>query len=42
MRIEKLPMNGFKENPGSNMTVTDRETRVEVDLLPGDESSMSI
>jgi hypothetical protein len=31
---EKLCMNGFKENPGSK-TVTDRETRVEVDLLPG-------
>ena len=33
--IEKLSMNGFKQNPGSGMTVTDRETRVEVDLLPG-------
>src|ERR1017187_3368837 len=32
---DKLCMNGFKENPGSRMTVTDRETRVEVDLLPG-------
>src|SRR6266478_2214544 len=32
---EKLCMNGFKENPGSKMTVTDRETKVEVDLLPG-------
>jgi hypothetical protein len=32
---EKLAMNGFKENPGSKMTVTDRETRVEIDLLPG-------
>lgn len=32
---EKLGMNGFKENSGSNMTVTDRETKVEVDLLPG-------
>jgi len=31
---EKLGMNGFKENPGSKMTVTDRETKVEVDLLP--------
>ena len=28
-------MNGFKENPGSRMTVTDRETKVEIDLLPG-------
>src|ERR1700726_596807 len=32
---EKLCMNGFKENPGPKMTVTDRETKVEVDLLPG-------
>jgi hypothetical protein len=32
---EKLCMNGFKENPGSKMTVMDRETKVEVDLLPG-------
>jgi len=32
---EKLSMNGFKANPGSKMTVTDRETKVEVDLLPG-------
>ncbi len=32
---EKLTMNGFKANPGSRMTVTDRETKVEVDLLPG-------
>lgn len=31
---EKLCMNGFRENPGSKMTVTDRETRVEIDLLP--------
>jgi hypothetical protein len=33
--IEKLSMNGFQQNRGSKMTVTDRETRVEVDLLPG-------
>jgi hypothetical protein len=33
--MEKLSMNGFKVNPGSRMTVTDRETKVEVDLLPG-------
>lgn len=33
--IEKLLMNGFRANPGSMMTVTDRDTRVEVDLLPG-------
>ena len=32
---EKLCMNGFRENPGSKVTVTDRETKVEVDLLPG-------
>jgi hypothetical protein len=32
---EKLSMNGFKANPGSKMTVTDRETRVEIDVLPG-------
>lgn len=32
---EKLLMNGFKANPGSKMTVTDRETKVEVNLLPG-------
>jgi hypothetical protein len=33
--IEKLSMNGFKSNAGSKMTVTDRETKVEIDLLPG-------
>ncbi|MBL8231383.1 MAG: nucleotidyl transferase AbiEii/AbiGii toxin family protein [Bryobacterales bacterium] len=33
--IEKLSINGFKQNQGSRMTVTDRETKVEVDLLPG-------
>jgi hypothetical protein len=33
--MEKLSLNGFKANPGSKMTVTDRETKVEVDLLPG-------
>jgi hypothetical protein len=32
---EKLTLNGFKANPGSRMTVTDRDTKVEVDLLPG-------
>src|SRR6266571_6579294 len=32
---EKLSMNGFKANPGSKMTVTDRETKVEIDVLPG-------
>lgn len=30
---EKLSLNGFKANPGSAMTVTDRETKVEIDLL---------
>jgi hypothetical protein len=33
--MEKLSMNGFKANPGSKMTVIDRETKVEIDLLPG-------
>jgi len=33
--LEKLSMNGFRANPGSNITLTDRETKVEVDLLPG-------
>src|SRR5215470_15967502 len=32
---EKLSLNGFKVNPGSNMTLTDRDTKVEIDLLPG-------
>lgn len=32
---EKLSMNGFKANPGSKMTVTDRESKVEIDVLPG-------
>jgi hypothetical protein len=32
---EKLSMNGFKPNPGSKMTVTDRESKVEIDVLPG-------
>lgn len=32
---EKLSMNGFNVNAGSKKTVTDRETRVEIDLLPG-------
>jgi hypothetical protein len=32
---KKLSMNGFKANPGSKMTVTDRETKVEIDVLPG-------
>ena len=33
-----LSMNGFRENPGSSMTVTDRISKVEVDLLPGGKS----
>ena len=32
---EKLEMNGFKAKPSSRMTVTDRDTKVEVNLLPG-------
>src|ERR1017187_5309191 len=32
---EKLAMNAFKRNPGPRMTVTARETKVEIDLLPG-------
>src|SRR5947207_12406603 len=32
---EKLAMNGFKKSPGSRMTVTDRETKVEIGVLPG-------
>jgi len=32
---EKLSMNGFKSNPGFRMTVTDRDTKVEIDVLPG-------
>jgi hypothetical protein len=32
---ERLGISGFRENPGSSMTVTDRNTKVEVDLLPG-------
>jgi hypothetical protein len=32
---EKLSMNGFKSNPGSRVTLTDRETKVEIDVLPG-------
>jgi hypothetical protein len=30
-----LSMSGFKENAGSSMTLTDRVTKVEIDLLPG-------
>ena len=32
--IEKLSLNGFGTNPGSKMSVMDRDTNVEVDLLP--------
>jgi hypothetical protein len=32
---ERLSLNGFKPNSGSKMTLTDRETKVEIDLLPG-------
>jgi hypothetical protein len=30
-----LSIRGFRENPASSMTLTDRVTKVEVDLLPG-------
>jgi hypothetical protein len=33
-----LTLNGFRENPGSSMTVTDRVSKVEIDLLPGGKS----
>lgn len=32
---EKLSISGFAENPGSSMTLTDRTTKVTIDLLPG-------
>ncbi len=32
---EKLGISGFRENPGSAMTITDRNSKVEIDLLPG-------
>ncbi len=35
---EKLAMNGFKANPGSKMSVTDRETKVKIDVLPLSDS----
>src|SRR5665213_2043694 len=35
MARERLSLNGFKENPGSSMTVTERETKVEINVLPG-------
>jgi hypothetical protein len=35
LAVEKLSMNGFRQNPDSKMTVTDLETKVEVDFLPG-------
>lgn len=35
LAMESLSLNGFKANPGPKMTVTDRETQVEVGLLPG-------
>jgi hypothetical protein len=33
--MEKLSINGFRANPGPRTTVTDRETKVEIDLRPG-------
>ena len=41
LAAEKLSLNGFKTNPGSKMTVTDRETKVEVDLQPGAPTRVS-
>jgi hypothetical protein len=35
---EVLTQNGFRENAGSSTTVTDRISKVEVDLLPGGKS----
>ncbi len=35
---EKLSMNGFNPNPGPSMMLTDRDTKIEVDLLPGGRS----
>lgn len=32
---EYLSIRGFKPNPGSSITMTDRETKIEVDILPG-------
>lgn len=34
--MERLSLNGFRTNPGSKMTVTDRDTKVEVDLRTGE------
>ena len=31
----RLSINGFRENPGSSMTLTDRVSKIEIDLLPG-------
>ncbi len=31
---EYLSIRGFRPNPGSSMTLTDRDTKIEVDLLP--------
>ncbi len=32
---QALTAYGFRPNPGSSMTVTDRTTKIEIDLLPG-------
>ncbi|WP_157477577.1 hypothetical protein [Granulicella tundricola] len=34
--MERLSISGFRVNPGSSMTLTDRVSKVEIDLLPGD------
>lgn len=36
--IDLLSFRGFRPNPGSSMTMTDRETKVEIDFLPGGKS----
>jgi hypothetical protein len=41
LAVEKLSLNGFKANPGSTTSVTDTETKVEVDIRPGDPTHVS-
>jgi hypothetical protein len=36
--VGRLSMNGFRLNQGSTSTLTDRDTKVEVDILPGGQS----
>jgi hypothetical protein len=35
LTCDKLLLNGFRETPGSHRTVTDEETKVNIDALPG-------